>query len=82
MFRRKNGRVRFPAENVLLQAGWDILVEPWNSRSASAQHDHVRVQKIDDLRQSARKPVLESIERGKRGRFASAASRDDLGTLE
>ena len=34
------------------------------------------------MRQSAREPVFESIERGKRGRFLGVASRDDLRTLE
>jgi len=40
---------------------------------------HVRIKKIDDLRQTAREPVFESIERGERGRFACSASRDDFG---
>src|SRR5216684_2350507 len=82
VLRRKNRRVRFLAENVILQAGRNILVEPWNFRSASAHDNHIRVQKIDNLRQATREPVFESIERGKRGSFACAASRDDLGALE
>src|SRR2546429_4780596 len=82
MFRRKNRRVRFLAENVLLQTGRNILVKPWNLRSASAHHNHVRIEKIDDLRQTPREPVFESIERGERGRFVCGASRDDLGALQ
>src|SRR5216683_2622194 len=82
MFRRKNRRVRFLAENVLLQTGRNILVKPWNLRSPPAHHNHVRIKKIDDLRQTAREPVFKSIERGERGRFACGASRDDLGALE
>src|SRR5260370_11802149 len=82
MFRRKYRRVRFLAENVLLQAGRNILVEPWNLRSASAHYNYIRIEKIDDLRQTAREPVFESIERGERGSFACAASSDNLGTLE
>jgi len=71
-----------PAENVSLQTGRHILVEPRNLRSASTHHNHVRIKKIDDLRQTAREPVFESIERGERGRFACSASRDDFGALE
>src|SRR6266478_9436249 len=82
MFCGKNRRVCFLAENVILQAGRNILVEPWNFRSASAHDNHIRVQKIDNLRQTTREPVFESIERGKRGSFACATSRDDLGALE
>src|SRR5260370_22769999 len=82
MFRRKNRRARFLAENVLLQTGRNILVKPWNLRSPPAHHNHVRIKKIDDLRQTAREPVFESIERSPRGRFSSGASRDHLRTLQ
>src|SRR5260370_1952787 len=82
VLRRKNRRVRFLAENVILQAGRNILVEPWNFRSASTHHNHIRVQKIDNLRQTTREPVFESIERGKRGNFTCATSRDDLRALK
>src|SRR5216684_6965208 len=60
----------------------NILVDTRNLRSSSAHHDYVRIEKINDLRQTAREPVFESIERGKRGGFARAASRDNLETLE
>src|SRR5260370_8934800 len=79
VLRRKNRRVRFLAENVILQAGRNILVEPWNFRSASAHDNHIRVQKIDNLRQTTREPVFESLERGN---FACATSRDDRGALK
>src|SRR5256885_1846387 len=82
MLGRKNRRVRFLAENVLLKTGWNIMVEPRNLRSTSAHHYHIRIQKIDHLRQSAHEPILESIDRGKRGGFAHAAPPDDLVALE
>src|SRR5256885_9712495 len=82
MLGRKNRRVPFLAENVLLKTGWNIMVEPRNLRSTPAHHYHIRIQKIDHLRQSAHEPILESIDRGKRGGFARAAPPDDLGALE
>src|SRR6266852_4256872 len=82
VLRRKNRRVRFLAENVILQAGGNILVEPWNFRSASAHNHQIRVQKIANLRQATREPVFESLERGKRGNFTCATSRNDLGALK
>src|SRR5256885_11924966 len=82
MLRRKNWRVRFLAENELLQTGGNILVEPWNLRGAPAHHNYIRIEKIDDLRQTAREPVFESIERSKRGGFACSTSGDNLRAFE
>src|SRR5712692_11390689 len=78
----KNRRVRFLAENVLLQTGRNILVDARNLRSASAYHNGIRIQKIDQLRQCSGEAVFESIECAKRGRFTGAALRDDLGSAE
>src|SRR5260370_14416025 len=81
VLRRKNRRVRFLAENVLLQAGRNILVEPRNLRSASAHYDDIRIEKIDNLRQTAPEPVFKSIQRRGRGTFARRASSDNVGPL-
>src|SRR6202158_4279263 len=82
VLRRKNVRVRFSAKNILFESSWNILVNARNLRCAPAQNNHLRIQKINDLCQTAREPVFESIERGQRGRFSSGAASDNLWTLE
>ena len=37
----------------------------------AAQHDHLRIDQIDDMGQAARQPVLVAIQRGQRRRLAS-----------
>src|SRR5438876_11764393 len=78
VFRWKNRRVSFMAENVFFQASGNILVDSWNLRSSSAHHDHIGIKEIDHLSQTAREPVFESLQGSKRRLFACAASRDDF----
>src|SRR4029077_939056 len=82
VFCRKNRCVRFMAKNIFLQARWNILVEPWNLRSAPTYNDHIGIEKVDHLRQTPRKTVFESLQRSQRGRLSRAASGDDFGTLQ
>src|SRR5206468_10323432 len=49
MLRRKNGRVCFVAENILLQSRRNILVDARNLRSSSTHHDYIRIKKVDEV---------------------------------
>src|SRR5258708_24200988 len=82
MLRGKNRRVRFVTENVLLQTGRNIFVDARNLRSASSNHDGIRIEKVDQVRQRPCEAVFESLECSQRGRFTGVASRDDLGAPE
>ena len=51
MFGRKNVRARFLAEHVILRSRREIPIEAFDSRQSAAQHDDVRIEKIDHMRQ-------------------------------
>src|SRR5260370_21879917 len=81
VFRWKNRRVRFLAENVVLQASGNILVKSRNLGSATAQYDYIGIEKINHLCQTPRQPVFESLHPRKRRRLTGSASRADLRAL-
>ena len=66
------------AEDVGLDARRHGLVEARDVGEAAAEHDHVRVEHVDDHRQRAAEPVLEAAQRLLGRRVAALGQRHDL----
>ena len=59
-----------------------VVVEPVEVGQAAAEHDDVRVEDVDHLRQRSRQPLLVARAASPRTRHRRCGARDDLGRVE
>lgn len=71
-------RIGFPAENILLQAVRNILVEPGNLGNSSTEHDDVGIKNVDELGEAAGQTIFVTLDAGHRVRFSGVATRNDI----
>lgn len=62
VFRHNHRRVCLASEYVLLQSPGHVLIQLRHLRHSASQHNHIRIQQVDHLRQTARQPVFVTLQ--------------------